>query len=936
MTSPSFEKARDEAIEALGNCWARDQLSDDDYKRLVDAAAEAKTLSDLTSVMEEPRAGFENARVVAGRIRKIAKELQRESGNGRGRSLDQAQSRLVGALKELRAMGRMSRDDFERLVQNAQMATTPAQLLAVGEEVRAGMEKDRQVWARLQDALNWDKPAEPPRGDAGSAGARKLRRLDGAALAARLAPGSSFASRPGYEDRPGQREMLRFVVDCFNDGGTGLVEAGTGTGKSLAYLVSAADWARRNSEKTIVSTNTINLQEQIVNKDLPMVAEALDPSRVKWALFKGRGNYVSIRRARLAAESAGELFEDERSSDIDALTAWLDKTRDGTRSDLPFTPAGDVWDEVKSDSDACLGKKCPHYDECHYYRARRDVALADVLVVNHALFFTDLKVRISSRNYDNPAVLPRYRRVIFDEAHHLETAATNAMQSKVARPGVLKALSRLQSRRKGLLASTAVALRAKGGPLAESLLERVGDRAPQLVAAARARADDCFGAVAAWKEAHAGTNGSIRLPTAAGLEPAQDPETLEALESFLLSLRDLCNELRETCERLSDSEEDLGGDLQGRLLDLRSSMSRLDDAGASLRRGLLPRDCEDADWVRWIETRPHRAGRTEVVVKAAPVQVAPLLQEHLFRRVDTAVLTSATLAMDGGFDHLKQWVGLDAQGLHVRERVVDSPFDYRKQSLLVVVARRSGPERSAGRRWSEPPPDDVAQLLQDLAAVAGGGVLALFTSHKALQGVAGCIDRHGDAGRPVFVQGRKSRHLLIREFASAGNGILLGTDSFWEGVDVPGRSLSAVLIHKLPFLVPGEPVTAAREDVMRRLGRDPFRAYSLPVAGLRLKQGIGRLIRTCNDRGVVVLLDERIETMSYGAALKSALPPAPVHYEEWPTARRRLKEFYVALAAEAVRRPRHAVGEAVVHPTFGRRSGGEQSWPPAGPGPPSS
>ncbi len=903
MTAPSFEEASDKVVEMLADCWSRDRISRADYERLLDVVVRAKTLPELVAVVEELRAGFERVRAVAARIRETAKEVRRGPSRDDGRSLEAAGDQLVEALKALWAEGRLADEDFDRLVKDAQTASTPSELLAVSEETRARVERDRQIWDRLQDMLDWDKPAGPRFGDLTSA-PPEPQRLDGASLAARLAPGSLFSARPGYEDRPGQRDMLRFVVDCFNEGGTGLVEAGTGTGKSIAYLLPAADWALRNGEKTIVSTNTINLQEQIVEKDLPMAAEALGGPRVKWALFKGRRNYVSIRRARLAAQSAADLFADGRSPDLEALMDWLDKTQDGSRSDLSFKPAAEVWDEVKSDTDACLGKKCPHYADCHYYRARRRVAVADVLVVNHALFFTDLRVRMAAQNYDHPAVLPRYRRVIFDEAHHLEESATRSMLSRLARPGVLKLLSRLDLRQKGLLAATAAALRRTEGPLAEALLERIAERAPKAVAAARARTDDCFAAVAAWMDMHAGRSDRLRLPAGAGLEPADDPETREALESFLLALGDLCSELGGICERLAEDGEELSADLQGRLLDLRGSKSRLEDVEASLRRCLLPGDLEREDWVRWVERDGFRSGRAGTVVASAPVRVGPLLEEHLFGRVNTAVLTSATLAMDGDFDYVRQWVGLNAPGLQVREEIVESPFDYRRQGLL-AVGRRGGSGHVAksydrpvsSPRWREMPSEEVGGVLCDLATVAGGGVMALFTSYKALKGVAGWMESHGSARWPVFVQGRKPRGLLIREFARAGNGILLGTASFWEGVDVPGDPLRALLIHKLPFLVPNEPVTAAREELMKASGEDPFLGYSVPVAGLRLKQGVGRLIRSRADRGAIVLLDERIETKTYGRLLKAALPPMPVHYEDWPALRDRLNEFYRASRA---------------------------------------
>ncbi|MYB99932.1 MAG: helicase, partial [Gemmatimonadetes bacterium] len=329
-------------------------------------------------------------------------------------------------------------------------------------------------------------------------------------LSGLLAPEGPLAKLPGYEDRPGQRDMLRFVASHFNEGGVGLVEAGTGTGKSLAYLVPAARWATRNDERAVVSTNTINLQEQLVGKDLDIVREVIGED-FRWALMKGRANYISIRRARLAADSAPNLFPDDRSSELEALLDWIDRTEDGSRSDLPFVPSHDVWEEVRSDTDACLRAKCPHFQQCHFQRARRTAAGADLVIVNHALFFSDLAVRIVTENFRDSAVLPSYRRVIFDEAHHIEEAATARLGAETTRAGMFRALGRIDRGGKGILASIEARLaRVPASITAQRLRKRIGDRARRLVGEARAALNEFFDVIEPWVEGRAG-RGPLRL-----------------------------------------------------------------------------------------------------------------------------------------------------------------------------------------------------------------------------------------------------------------------------------------------------------------------------------------------------------------------------------------------------------------------------------------
>jgi len=699
-----------------------------------------------------------------------------------------------------------------------------------------------------------------------------------------LAPGGGLSGRyEGYEDRPGQREMLSAVATRFNDGGISIVEAGTGTGKSLAYLLPAVRWAQQNGERTVVSTNTINLQEQLSTKDLPLVQRLMGD--VKWALVKGRGNYVSIRRALLAQESQGSLFEEDRSGELRELHEWIGTTEDGSLSDLGFTPAAETWEEVRSDPDICLRARCPHFQHCFYQRARRRAAGAELLVVNHHLLFTDLAVRRATNNYTQSAVLPAYDRVILDEAHNVEDAATSHLGVEITRRGLYRAMSRLDRRGRGIL--TAIHEAVAGDENGPELRERVENRVRAALSKARAEVEGLLERLEPFVPAG---EGAVRLGPAGSGEPAENEDVAERLRATLAALGTLGRELAELRARL-ELFETLAERLEGRLLDLRSIERRLAAAEHGLRLVLAPGE-EAAAFVRWMESR-GRGKRANLVLAAAPIELGSLLRDSLFTRAKTTVLTSATLTTRKRFDFLRSRMGitslemeLEEEEVQVDERVVPSPFDFASQTMLVVPTDL--PDSGAGA-YNE----STVDVLGRFAEMTDGGLFALFTSHSALRAVAGGVRELGlDVEWPLFVQGEDDRHRMLDRFVASGRGILLGTTSFWEGVDVPGDPLRGLLIQKLPFRVPTEPITQARMEALEQHGLDPFNHFMLPQAALRLKQGFGRLIRSRTDRGAVVLLDKRILTKRYGRYLRDSLPPAPLVKGAWSDVERKLADFY--------------------------------------------
>ncbi len=703
--------------------------------------------------------------------------------------------------------------------------------------------------------------------------------------------GPLVQEHPAYEDRPGQRTMLRRVAEAYNGGGVTLVEAGTGTGKSLAYLIPSAEWALRNGERTMISTNTINLQEQLDQKDLPLVRRLLG-EEVDWELVKGRGNYISIRRAQLAAESAHLLFPDDREDELDQLIGWIGQTEDGSRADLAFVPTEDVWDEVKSDADICLRARCPHFQACFYQRSRRRAASATLLITNHHLLFTDLSVRMATQNYKGSAVLPAYRHLILDEAHNIEDAATSHLGSEVTRRGMFRMLARLDRRGRGVLTAVQEALagRTEREPAME-LRSRIESRVRPALEEARAELTLFLDVLEPILPSDA--KGAVRLGTAEMPEPASHPAVRERLDGLVSAFRTLSRELRGVRERLEDHDT-LGEGLEGRLLDLRSGEGRLADTAHTLHT-VLDGDAEEVRYVRWLEWRGKSRGKNRnLVIASAPIEVGDLLREHLFEKVETAALCSATLATKDSFAFLRSRIGLldDTSieydvNLEINESIINSPFEFDRQTILVVPTDLPDVNDPSGRF-----DEATAEVVRDTCSISGGGTFVLFTSHRALRRVAELLRADTALSWPLFVQGEDTRARLLERFVESGSGLLLGTASFWEGVDVPGRPLRGLIIQRLPFKVPTEPITAARIEAIERRGGSSFGEFVLPLAALKLKQGFGRLVRSREDQGAILILDDRIVRKRYGTYLRESLPPAPLRKGPWNELTRFLKEFY--------------------------------------------
>lgn len=694
-----------------------------------------------------------------------------------------------------------------------------------------------------------------------------------------------------FEDRPSQRDMAAHISDAYNDGGVVLLEAGTGVGKSFAYLTPALLWARANKERTVVSTNTINLQEQLVGKDLPLLRDALgtEDHTPTFALLKGWRNYLCLARLQQAAAGQASLLEPERQDEVATISEWATRTRDGTLGDLPFTPSPEVWDEVAAEADLCTRLKCSWFDRCFLFKARRRAAEADVVVVNHHLLAADLSIRQASENWQDAAVLPPYQRLILDEAHHLEDVAAHHLGVQVTSRGVRRLLGRFERNGKGLVPSLRAELAGAADLLSKASQDLLQQRVIPAVADARRVSEAVFQRLHQRLEAAGGT---LRLDDEFGRDPVWGEGLEMELGALLGSFRALAELVETIADRMSQIE---ATERRTQLVnEMRGVVRRLEAASDGLNATLRPVPGGQPT-VRWIERAPPRG--QQVALHAVPLDLAPVLRELVFERVRTAVLTSATLAASGDFHFLESRIGLAGEQSPVTVReMLASPFDYGSQCLFGIPADLPDPREDEAAHDAA-----ICQAVEEVAWASDGGMFVLFTSHSALRRAAETLRRTLDPRWPLLVQGTSPRDQLLQRFREAGNAILLGTDSFWEGVDVPGRALRALVLCKLPFKVPSEPVTAARLERLAEQGEDGFMGYLLPLAALKLKQGFGRLIRSRSDVGVVLLLDSRVLTKRYGRLLLSGLPKADRVEGRWTEVRARCEDFFArhSIGAEA-------------------------------------
>jgi ATP-dependent DNA helicase DinG len=642
---------------------------------------------------------------------------------------------------------------------------------------------------------------------------------------------------PGAESRPQQLEMAVSVADALDKGEVLVVEAGTGTGKSLAYLVPSILWALANDSKVAVSTYTRTLQGQLLSEDLPLVRRAGVEFRA--ALVKGRGNYLCRRKLEVALAEPGA-----DAALLQRIGQWVEAAEEGSIQELGEDLEPDFWDRVESSSDQSLRARCPHYNSCFYYQARRRAAASHLLVLNHALLLADQVIKAQT---DGDGILPRFGRVILDEGHHLEDAATSAITETLTGLGVRRAIAPLlpRKRRAGALQRIAQNFGSSENQLVEACRE-AEDRASELKDSLEARFD-VIGA------AMMGQDPKRRITEQVHEQPAWTQVAAPALQELCAEVRGLHDRLGAVAARLEQVEVPIGQAQP--VMDLNRSARRLGEHGATGARFLALDDRR----VRWIE----QGRRSNTRLCSAPVEVGPMLKDLLFERMEAISVTSATLAIQGRFDHWMHRHGVD----EARTQQLDSPFDYREQALLVLPRDLPRPDAPG---WL----DVIGRATVELVRASRGGAFVLCTSHAVVRALGQRLQDEVGRERPVLVQARGNRDRLLRRFRETEGAVLVGTDSFWEGVSVKGRALRMVIIPRLPFRVPTEPVAQARYELIERRGQNPFRAFALPEAVLKLRQGFGRLVRARTDRGVVAILDRRVHDMWYGRVFLHSLPPA--------------------------------------------------------------
>jgi len=664
-------------------------------------------------------------------------------------------------------------------------------------------------------------------------------------IAAMLAPEGALAGTlPGYEHREPQLQMVLAVAQIQARGGTLLVEAGTGTGKSIAYLVPSLARAVRQKERVVVSTHTHTLQEQLMNKDLPRLSQL--PWDFKACLLKGRSNYISLRRWRRYLAEPCENAEELRFK-LKVLV-WLHTTESGDRSELRLQGREEVlWTHIASDPLDCVGVRCTAED-CYVHRARAEAEASDLVIVNHALLLADAEV--------GGGLLPDYDHLVVDEAHHLEESATQGLRQEVDGPGLEALLDRLASRPPGAASAAGLLEDLRSQPRLGSASNDL-EGAIALATAARSRVHDLF-AVATDFVLERLSDGERReesLRLTPQLREDEDWDGVElAGESAATSLAALETTLRAAVTLARDW---LGGEEadQG-VRELEIIRGRLQGALLLIGEALTNPHPNRVYW--FAQTQKDDT----VLLRSAPLNVGALLRDRVYAERRSIVFTSATLTVGATFDYFRSRIGL---GENVEELVLPSPFDFYHQALVCLPSDFPLPEDEDFDRAVE---DTVAET----ARRAGGRTLVLFTSHRQLRDIHTALKHRVDLDELLILgQGIDGqRRQLLKSFQETDRTLLLGTSTFWEGIDVPGDRLSCVIVVRLPFAVPTEPVFAARAEQLR----DSFSQLALPQAALRLKQGFGRLIRTSTDRGAVVILDHRILGRDYGRAFLEVLPPA--------------------------------------------------------------
>ena len=665
----------------------------------------------------------------------------------------------------------------------------------------------------------------------------------------------------GFEYREEQEEMAQYIQDAINEDRKIIVEAGTGTGKTLAYLIPSIKWAVTNKKKVIIATNTINLQEQLLLKDIPL-AKSIIKDEFSYVLVKGRNNYVCKRLFNelvLGKSIDIETFSMEAREQIEYILKWGNKTKTGDKAELPFEVYPDVWELVQSTTELCLGKKCPYRKECFYMKTRMEKMEADILISNHHVFFADLNVRAETDFDSEYLILPRYDMVIFDEAHNIESVARSYFSVEVSKISFTRLLNRIYQKKNKRKKEKSALIRVED-TIDEKDLEDgqqyiyLLNTLKEEISILQNIGDEYFDEIRKIYE----TNTEAPIKKSLNNFEMTKSRFLETLRDkkdiFQSKLADFLT-LMMSFNNVIDGEKDKNPEVINFNNHLKMFKAYIDSFK-------FINSFEDDNYIYWLDINSKR---TNVILTATPLNIAQKLSTVLFDNLDRLVFASATIVVNGNFDYFKKSLGLDEEDCI--EAIIKSPFDYDEQMSVYIPSDIQDSENINAFV------SDASKFILNILLKTDGKAFILFTSYTMLNQIYYSISKKlKDKGFEVFLHGDKPRSQIIKEFKEAENPILFGTTSFWEGVDVQGENLSNVIITKLPFLVPTDPVVSAISKKIEEDGGNSFMDFQLPEAIIKFKQGVGRLIRKKTDSGNIFILDNRILKKRYGSLFINALP----------------------------------------------------------------
>ena len=665
----------------------------------------------------------------------------------------------------------------------------------------------------------------------------------------------------GFEYREEQEEMAQYIQDAINEDRKIIVEAGTGTGKTLAYLIPSIKWAVTNKKKVIIATNTINLQEQLLLKDIPL-AKSIIKDEFSYVLVKGRNNYVCKRLFNelvLGKSIDIETFSMEAREQIEYILKWGNKTKTGDKAELTFEVYPDVWELVQSTTELCLGKKCPYRKECFYMKTRMEKMEADILISNHHVFFADLNVRAETDFDSEYLILPRYDMVIFDEAHNVESVARSYFSVEVSKISFTRLLNRIYQKKNKKKKEKSALIRVEDTVDEKNLEDSeqyiyLLNTLKEEISILQNIGDEYFDEIRKIYE----TNTEAPIKKSLNNFEMTKSRFLENLREkkdiFQGKLADFLN-LMMSFNNVIDEEKDKNPEVINFNNHLKMFKAYIDSFK-------FINSFEDDNYIYWLDINSKR---TNVVLTATPLNIAQKLSTVLFDNLDRLVFASATIVVNGNFDYFKKSLGLDEEDCI--EAIIKSPFDYDEQMSVYIPSDIQDSENINAFV------SDASKFILNILLKTNGKAFILFTSYTMLNQIYYSISKKlKDKGFEVFLHGDKPRSQIIKEFKEAENPILFGTTSFWEGVDVQGENLSNVIITKLPFLVPTDPVVSAISKKIEEDGGNSFMDFQLPEAIIKFKQGVGRLIRKKTDSGNIFILDNRILKKRYGSLFINALP----------------------------------------------------------------